>query len=77
MIENIAMKRAHRVERNDWPKNGSSTIVAKILNFKDKQKILETVNKLKGTMNITKEFRKRLKELWKGSEIQCAEILWG
>ena len=49
MIENIAMKRAHRVERNNWTKNGSSAIVAKIFNFKDKQKILETVNKLKGT----------------------------
>ncbi|XP_065678253.1 repetitive organellar protein-like [Hydra vulgaris] len=51
-ISNIIIERAHRIERRfnaEKIKNKPRTIILKLLNYKDKEKILENAKMLKGT----------------------------
>ena len=69
-LDGIEIERAHRVKRNsrDSDTNRPQTIVVKLLRFKDKTKIFQNANKLKGqNIFINNDFRmiKRLRELGK------------
>ncbi|XP_065664074.1 uncharacterized protein LOC136085955 [Hydra vulgaris] len=51
-ISNIIIERTHRIERRfnaEKIKNKPRTIILKLLNYKDKEKILENAKMLKGT----------------------------
>ena len=77
-LENISVKRAHRVANNE--KNNKPTIVVKLASFKDKLKIISEPRKLKGTnisinedyseetLEIRKEKWKEVKELRKNGK---------
>ena len=74
-IDNIHIERAHRVKSSNKNKNTPKTIVAKLLSWKDKSKIIKSSNKLKNsgyfinedfsaeTMEIRKNLRKEVKLL--------------
>ncbi|XP_065678180.1 uncharacterized protein LOC136093163 [Hydra vulgaris] len=75
-ISNIIIERAHRIERRcnaEKIKNKPRTIILKLLNYKDKEKILENAKMLKGTgifINIdfsfeTNKIRRELSEKMK------------
>ena len=64
----IEIERAHRVKRNnrDSNTNRHRTIVVKLLRFKDKTKIFQNANKLKGqNIFINNDFSKATLELMK------------
>ena len=45
----MVIERAHRVKKCDKSKQGALTIVAKLLNYKEKEYILKNTRHLKGT----------------------------
>ena len=47
IAERVVIKRAHRVEKWDKPKQGPPTIVAKLLNYKEREYILKNTHHLK------------------------------
>ena len=66
-IENVKIERAHRTGRTNEEK--TRTIVCKLLDYKDKLKIMQNRKKLKGTNiyineDFSKETREHRKKLW-------------
>ena len=91
-LDGIEIERAHRVKRNnrDSNTNRPRTIVVKLLRFKDKTKIFQNANKLKGqniflnndfskaTLELRKDLMvgvKRLKELGKIAYLNYTTIV--
>ena len=65
-LDGIEIERAHRVKHNsrDSNTNRPRTIVVKLLRFKDKTKIFQNANKLKGqSIFINNDFSKAMLEL--------------
>ena len=66
-IENVKIERVHRAGRTNEEK--TRTIVCKLLDYKDKLKIMQNRKKLKGTNiyineDFSKETREHRKKLW-------------
>ena len=75
-LTNIQIERAHRVKRKDTNENGNRprTIVAKLLDFRDKERIIKSAKNLKGTgiyvnEDYCSETTKLRKSLWEQVKI--------
>ena len=66
MTERVIIKKTHRVEKWDKPKQGPCTIVANLLNYKDKECILENPCYMKDTSYyVYKDFSKQTRAIRK------------
>ena len=76
-LDGIEIERAHRVKLNnrDSNTNRPRTIVVNLLRFKDKTKIFQNANKLKGkTIFINNDFSKATLELRKGLMVEAKRL---
>ena len=76
-LDGFESERAHRVKRNNGDSNTNRprTIVVKLLRFKDKAKIFQNANKLKGqNMFINNDFSKATLELRKDLMVELKRL---
>ena len=76
-LDGIEIERAHRVKRNsrDSNTNRPRTIAVKLLRFKDKTKILQNANKLKGqNIFVNNDFGKATLELRKDLMVEVKRL---
>ena len=72
-LDGTEIERAHRVKRNN--NNGPRAIVVKSLRFKDKTKIFQNANKLKGqNISINNVFSKATLELRKDLMVEVKRL---
>ena len=76
-LDGFEIEHAHRVKRNNGDSNTNRprTIVVKLLRFKDKAKIFQNANKLKGqNMFINNDFSKATLELRKDLMVELKRL---